>query len=189
MSQSRVPVPVQSTAGTWECGCLAHWFGNAADNRLLEFRCPSDMTDAEWVVVRPVPGWMQGQGGPPETYCHRAVPADFPPWDRGNAFFRRWCDRGLVREFHDRGARAGPGSSPVLTTPAATSFTAFPHIHLSPDVARRRDRTAGASGSSSTCELGRAPSLSLTPTRFGHVAGGFPASTLCGAATVVTKAP
>ncbi|MGW8797988.1 transposase [Streptomyces sp. NPDC055775] len=80
------------------------------------------MTDAEWVVVRPllpVPGWMQGQGGQPEAYCHRAmldaigylvdngikwraIPADFPPWDRVYAFFRRWRDRGLVREFHDR---------------------------------------------------------------------------------------
>ncbi|MFE7779068.1 transposase [Streptomyces sp. NPDC057445] len=75
------------------------------------------MTDAEWVVVRPllpVPGWMQGQGGQPEAYCHRAMldaigylvdngikwramPADFPPWDRVYAFFRRWRDRGLIR--------------------------------------------------------------------------------------------
>ncbi|MFD4667005.1 transposase [Streptomyces halstedii] len=67
------------------------------------------MTDAEWVVVRPllpVPGWMRGHGGQPEAYCHRAMldaigylvdngikwrakPADFPPWDRVYAFFRR----------------------------------------------------------------------------------------------------
>ncbi|WP_158754544.1 transposase [Streptomyces sp. NRRL F-2580] len=80
------------------------------------------MTDAEWVVVRPLlpaPGWMQGQGGQPEAYCHRAMldaigylvdngikwramPADFPPCDRVYAFFRRWRDRGLIREFHDR---------------------------------------------------------------------------------------
>jgi transposase len=32
----------------------------------------------------------------------RAMPADFPPWDRVYAFFRRWRDRGMVREFHDR---------------------------------------------------------------------------------------
>ncbi|KPI00485.1 putative transposase IS4/IS5 family [Actinobacteria bacterium OK006] len=76
MSQSCVPMPVQSTAGTRKCNCLAHRFGNAADNRLRERRHPSDMTDAEWVVVRPllpVPGWMQGQGGQPEAYCHRAM--------------------------------------------------------------------------------------------------------------------
>lgn len=63
MSQSCVPMPVQSTAGTRECDCLTRWFGNAADYRLRERRYPSDMTDAEWVVVRPllpVPGWMQG---------------------------------------------------------------------------------------------------------------------------------
>ncbi|MDT0468958.1 transposase [Streptomyces gibsoniae] len=32
----------------------------------------------------------------------RAMPADFPPWDRVYAFFRRWRDHGLVKEFHDR---------------------------------------------------------------------------------------
>ncbi|MDH6108010.1 transposase [Kitasatospora sp. MAP12-15] len=32
----------------------------------------------------------------------RAVPADFPAWDRVYAFFRRWRDTGLVAEFHDR---------------------------------------------------------------------------------------
>ncbi|MFF2185093.1 helix-turn-helix domain-containing protein [Streptomyces sp. NPDC058155] len=69
-------MPVQSTAGTRVCDCLADRFGNAADNRLGERRYPSDMTDAEWVVVRPllpVPGRMQGQGGQPEAYCHRAL--------------------------------------------------------------------------------------------------------------------
>jgi transposase len=80
------------------------------------------MTDTEWSVVRPllpVPGWMRGRGGQPEAYCHRAIldairylvdngvkwramPADFPPWDRVYAFFRRWRDHALVREFHDR---------------------------------------------------------------------------------------
>ena len=34
------------------------------------------------------------------------MPVDFPPWDRAYAFFRRWRDHGLVREFHDR-LRAG----------------------------------------------------------------------------------
>ncbi|MFC4463802.1 transposase [Streptomyces xiangluensis] len=32
----------------------------------------------------------------------RAMPGDFPPWERVYAFFRRWRDHGLVREFHDR---------------------------------------------------------------------------------------
>ncbi|AQS71737.1 IS5 family transposase [Streptomyces pactum] len=80
------------------------------------------MTDAEWAAVRPllpVPGWLRGRGGQPEAYCHRAIldairylvdngikwramPADFPPWDRVYAFFRRWRDHGLIKEFHDR---------------------------------------------------------------------------------------
>ncbi|MDR6981341.1 transposase [Streptomyces sp. 3330] len=80
------------------------------------------MTDAEWAVVRPllpVPGWLRGRGGQPEAYCHRAIldairylvdngikwramPTDFPPWDRVYAFFRRWRDHLLVKEFHDR---------------------------------------------------------------------------------------
>ncbi|WP_260146417.1 transposase [Streptomyces sp. 2132.2] len=66
------------------------------------------MTDAEWLVVRPLlpmPGRTHGQCGPPETYCHRAMldaigylvdngikwramPADSPPWDRVYAFFQ-----------------------------------------------------------------------------------------------------
>ncbi|QLH19464.1 IS5 family transposase [Streptomyces sp. Rer75] len=80
------------------------------------------MSDAEWAVVReamPVPGWLEGRGGQPERYCHRqmvdavrylvaggitwrAMPADFPAWDRVYAFFRRWRDKGLTAEFHDR---------------------------------------------------------------------------------------
>ncbi|MDT0567024.1 transposase [Streptomyces sp. DSM 3412] len=78
--------------------------------------------DGEWAVVSPllpVPGWMRGRGGRPEAYYHRAMldamrylvdngikwramPADFPPWDRVYAFFRRWRDHWLVKEFHDR---------------------------------------------------------------------------------------
>ncbi|MCX4909599.1 IS5 family transposase [Streptomyces sp. NBC_00878] len=122
MQQSSVPTAGQSSSVTWECDCLAHRFGNAADNGLRQPRYPTDMTDAEWAAVRPllpVPGWMRGRGGRPEAYCHRAaldairylvdngikwraMPADFPPWDRVYAFFRRWRDHGLVKEFHDR---------------------------------------------------------------------------------------
>ncbi|MFI0187420.1 transposase [Streptomyces sp. NPDC017082] len=60
------------------------------------------MSDAEWAVVRdaiPVPGWLEGRGGQPESCCHRqmvdavrylvaggiiwrAMPTDFPAWDR-----------------------------------------------------------------------------------------------------------
>lgn len=67
----------------------------------------------------PVTGWLEGCGGQPESYCHRqmvdavrylvaggitwrAMPADFPAWDRVHTFFRRWRDKGLTAEFHDR---------------------------------------------------------------------------------------
>lgn len=47
----------------------------------------------------------------------RAMPADFPPWDRVCAFFRRQRNHDLVREFHDRlrrlvRERAGRDSEP-----------------------------------------------------------------------------
>ncbi|WP_425824667.1 IS5 family transposase [Streptomyces fractus] len=80
------------------------------------------MTDDQWqriLPLLPVPGWLEGRGGRPEGYCHRvmldavfyvvdggikwrAMPADFPPWDRVYAFFRRWRQGGLLAEFHDR---------------------------------------------------------------------------------------
>jgi hypothetical protein len=88
----------QSSSVTPGCDCLAHRFGNAADNGSRKRCYPSDVTDAEWAVVQPllpVPGWMRGRGGQPEAYCHRAIldavrylvdngikwramPADFP---------------------------------------------------------------------------------------------------------------
>jgi transposase len=122
LPQLYVLAPVEFNSATPTCDCVAHRFGNAADHPERVRRYPSDMTDAEWAVVRPllpVPGWLRGRGGRPEAYCHRAMldairylvdngikwramPADFPPWDRVYAFFRRWRDHGLVREFHDR---------------------------------------------------------------------------------------
>ncbi|MFE7527711.1 IS5 family transposase [Kitasatospora sp. NPDC057542] len=96
------------------------------------------MTDAEWAAVRdllPVPAWLNGKGGQPEGYCHqqmidairylvaggitwRAMPADFPAWDRVYAFFRRWRDTKLIAEFHDRlrgRVRASEGRDAELT--------------------------------------------------------------------------
>lgn len=67
----------------------------------------------------PVPAWMNGKGGQPESYCHRqmldavrylvaggitwrAMPGDFPVWDRVYALARRWGAQGLLAELHDR---------------------------------------------------------------------------------------
>ncbi|MFE2431614.1 transposase [Streptomyces sp. NPDC059373] len=98
------------------------------------------MTDAEWAVVRdllPAPSWMEGRGGQPEGYCHRqmvdavrylvdngikwrAMPADFPVWDRVYAFYRRWRDRGLVKELHDpTSSSSAPRARPSLRSAAA----------------------------------------------------------------------
>ncbi|MGW8356873.1 IS5 family transposase [Streptomyces wedmorensis] len=97
-------------------------YGNAADHPDRVRPHPSDMTDAQWVAIRPllpVPAWLQGRGGQSEGYCHRQMldairylvadgiswremPADFPAWGRVYAFFRRWRECGLITEFHDR---------------------------------------------------------------------------------------
>jgi transposase len=97
-------------------------YGNAADHPERERCYSSDMSDAEWAVVRPLlptPAWLEGRGGQPEAYCHRqmldavrylvaggiswrSMPVDFPQWDRVYAFFRRWLHTGLITEFHDR---------------------------------------------------------------------------------------
>lgn len=122
MSPSCGSVLVESNAAPRSCDCLAHRFGNAGDHPDREPRYPSDMSDAEWAVVRealPVPSWMNGKGGQPEGYCHRqmldavryvvaggitwrAMPGDFPVWDRVYAFARRWGTQGLLAELHDR---------------------------------------------------------------------------------------
>ncbi|MFI5775477.1 IS5 family transposase [Streptomyces sp. NPDC051658] len=104
------------------CDCLAHRFGNAADQPGRAPAYSTDLTDIEWRGLRPllpVPGWLEGRGGRPEGYCHRqmldavfyvldngikwrAMPVDFPAWDRVYAFFRRWREAGLIAELHDR---------------------------------------------------------------------------------------
>ncbi|MFJ4969082.1 transposase [Streptomyces sp. NPDC088755] len=92
------------------CDCLAHRFGNAADQPGRAPAYSTDLTDIERREIRPplpVPGWLEGRGGCPEGYCHRqmrdavfyvldngikwrAMTVDFPAWDRVHAFFRRW---------------------------------------------------------------------------------------------------
>ncbi len=110
MSQFYAIAEAGSTSAALACDCLAHRFGNAGDHEARERRYPTDMSDAEWTAVRPLlpmPAWLRGRGGQPEAHCHRAMldairylvdngtkwramPADFPPWDRVYAFFRRW---------------------------------------------------------------------------------------------------
>ncbi|MFE7620439.1 transposase [Streptomyces sp. NPDC057496] len=76
------------------------------------------MTDAEWTAVRPllpVPAWLNGRGGRPDSYCHRqlldairylvaggiswrAMPADFPAWAGSRARADQRAPRPAARE-------------------------------------------------------------------------------------------
>ena len=74
MSYVYASVPAEFNSSVVSCDCLAHVYGNAADQPHRVRRYPSDMTDAEWAEVRPllpVPAWLEGRGGKPEGYCHR----------------------------------------------------------------------------------------------------------------------
>lgn len=53
LSHSYALAPTGSTPVAPSCDCLAHRCGNAADNATRKRRYPTDMTDAEWAVVRP----------------------------------------------------------------------------------------------------------------------------------------
>ena len=66
MPQSFVLACVESNSPPLSCDCLAHRFGNAADRPERTPSYVSDMTEAEWRVVRaalPVPAWLEGRGG------------------------------------------------------------------------------------------------------------------------------
>lgn len=137
----------ESIPDTRTCDCFAHTYGNAADNPSGGHCYPTDMTDAEWAVVRgmvPKPAWAEGRGGRPEEYCHRdildairyvvdngvkwpALPADYPPWKAVHRFFTRWRRQGLVGEFHDRpraATREAAGRDAEPTAGAIDSQTA-----------------------------------------------------------------
>ena len=116
----------EATRRAVSCDCLAHRHGNAGDRPVRRRAYPTDLTDAQWAVIAPmipVPAWMTGRGGRPESYCHRemidavaylvdngtkwrALPSDFPAWPAVYRFFGRWRDQGLLTVLHDRLRRA-----------------------------------------------------------------------------------
>lgn len=84
---------------------------------------PSDLTDAQWEVLRPeaeqVMAELRRATGRPMVHDlramldaigyvvrngieWRALPADFPPWEAVYAFFQRWSQRGLPQRLTDR---------------------------------------------------------------------------------------
>src|SRR5262245_17560017 len=79
---------------------------------------PSDLTDEEWVLVRPLlPKRGRGPGRPREipqrdlldaifyllrTGCQwRQLPHDFPPWGTVSSQFHRWRTQGVWDKIHD----------------------------------------------------------------------------------------
>jgi transposase len=111
----------ESTAVTPGCDCYVHLYG-AVPNGHRAPRYDSDMSDAEWAVIRvamPMPAWLEGKGGRPEAHCHRSMldavrylvdngvkwrnlPVDFPFWRAVYDFFRRWRRHGYIRELYQR---------------------------------------------------------------------------------------
>jgi transposase len=87
-------------------------------------RYPSDLSDAEWELLRPEARAVMAQlrrspaGRPMEHDLRavldairyvtrygiewRALPVDFPPWEAVYAFFERWNARGLPQVLVDR---------------------------------------------------------------------------------------
>jgi transposase len=86
-------------------------------------RYPSDLTDAQWAVLRPeaerVMAELRQAVGRPMAHDvramldavfyvvrngieWRALPVDFPPWQAVYAFFQRWSARGLPARLVDR---------------------------------------------------------------------------------------
>jgi transposase len=86
-------------------------------------RYPSDLSDAEWAVLRPqveqVMAEIRRAAGRPMVHDlramvdavgyvvrngieWRALPVDFPPWEAVYAFFQRWSERGLPQRLTDR---------------------------------------------------------------------------------------
>src|SRR5215813_7851096 len=86
-------------------------------------RYPSDLSDAQWAVLRPeaeqVMAEIRRASGRPMVHDlrvvvdaigyvvrngiqWRALPVDFPPWEAVYAFFQRWSQRGLPQRLTDR---------------------------------------------------------------------------------------
>ncbi|TJZ95502.1 transposase [Actinacidiphila oryziradicis] len=68
-----MPAP---NSGASSCDCLAHRRGNAADKPDRKRHYPTCLTDTQWAVVRdalPMPRWLEGRGGRPDSYFHRAM--------------------------------------------------------------------------------------------------------------------
>ncbi|MFE4758323.1 IS5 family transposase [Streptomyces mirabilis] len=83
------------------------------------------MSDAEWAVVRdamPVPGWLEGRGGQPESYCHRQMVDAVRYLVAGGITWRRLRDR--VRTVAGRDPEPTAGIIDAQSVKAAASVPA-----------------------------------------------------------------
>ena len=85
----------------------------------MRTRYPTDLTDAEWEIVRgyiPEPVWVQNLQEPKysrrdiadaifyreRTGCQwRNLPHDFPPWKQVFEYYRKWRDDGTFEALHE----------------------------------------------------------------------------------------
>lgn len=79
---------------------------------------PSDLSDAEWEVLKPLLPTPKGFGRPPEVdfreilngifYVQRTgcqwemLPHDLPPYSTVYHYFRKWQRKGIWQEIHDQ---------------------------------------------------------------------------------------
>jgi transposase len=109
------PTVAEKASDCRVCGCLCR-------RRVVSY--PSDLTDAEWEILRPeaeavMAELRRGPGGRPMEHElramvdavrymtkygveWRAMPIDFPPYEAVYAFFCRWSARGLPQRLVDR---------------------------------------------------------------------------------------
>ena len=81
-------------------------------------RYPSDMSDAEWLIIEPLIPPPKSGGRPQvwplreilnaifyllRTGCSwRQLPSDLPPWRTVYRYFRRWSADGVIEQVHDQ---------------------------------------------------------------------------------------
>jgi putative transposase len=101
---------------------------------------PSDLTDDQWELIRPLLPTNAGAGRPPTTDFRavvdalvyllregctwRALPHDFPPWGTVQDYFYRWCRDGTWQRIQDAlrdQARAAGERHPQPTAAALDS--------------------------------------------------------------------